>query len=407
MKYRFCTWSLPAQLVSLVCALCLAASPDTFASLRTDKAERAERTEKAGKETQTVLIGYAGPLSGMSSGVGKSMANAAQMAVDEANKRGLQIQGKSIQLQLLLQDDRTNPRTAEFVARYLSKTGVVGVIGHWNSAASLAAAPIYNAAGVIQISPATMSTLYTQQGNRATFRTIGNNSSAGSYTADYAVRVLQTRRILVVDDGTPFGRGFVEQFSRTAKEHGAQIVGTHTVSDKTSDFNPVLVDAEKLRPDAVLFGGLDMQASTLARAIKRRKLQMRFIGASGTVGLPFLRAAGADGNGSIVVEPGLPMDKMPGWKTFEKKYMQKFDNNIDLYAPFAYDAAQVLIAAMRQANSVDPKKVAEVLHDIRFVGMTGPISFNHEGDLINPTFTIYEVQDQSWVVRKIISGSVN
>src|SRR5450830_1148144 len=286
MKMRFAAFSLP--LVVLCCVLCLPEPAGASTAVRIDKAD---------KPAQTVLIGYAGPLSGTSSNVGKSMANAAQLAVDEANQRGLLIQGAPVSLQLLMQDDRTNPRTAEFVARYLAGSGVVGVIGHWNSAASLAAAPIYNAAGVIQISPATMSTLYTQQGNRATFRTIGNNSSAGSYTADYAVKVLQTRRILVVDDGTPFGRGFVEQFSRTAKEHGAQIVGTHTVSDKTSDFNAVLADALKLRPDVILFGGLDLQASTLARAIKRSKLQTRFIGASGTVGLPFLRAAGADGNG--------------------------------------------------------------------------------------------------------------
>jgi branched-chain amino acid transport system substrate-binding protein len=365
------------------------------------------KTSPEDGDNRTVLIGYAGPLSGTSSAVGKSMANAAQLAVDEANKRGLQIQGRAVQLKLLAQDDRTNPRTAEFVARYLVRSGVVGVIGHWNSAASLAAAPIYNAGGVIQISPASMSNLYTQQGNRAAFRTIGNNGGAGSHTADYAVKILQARRFLVVDDGTPFGRGFVEQFSRSAKEQGAQIVGSHSVSDKTSDFNAVLTDAARLRPDAVMFGGLELQASTLARSLKRRNPEVRFIGSSGTVGLPFLRAAGADGNGSVVLEPGLPMGKMPGWKNFEKNYMQKFDSNIELFAPFAYDATQVLIAAMRQANSADPKKVAEALHEIRFNGMTGTISFNQDGDLNNPTFTIYEVENQSWVVRKVISGSAN
>ncbi|WP_231502246.1 branched-chain amino acid ABC transporter substrate-binding protein [Herbaspirillum sp. RV1423] len=391
MKLMLCSFQL---------AFLLLAAP--LASMASVAKEAAKE-----KEMQIVLIGYAGPLSGTSAGVGKSMANAVQLAIDEANRHGLQIQGKPVQLQALIQDDRTNPRTAEFVAHYLVKSGVIGVIGHWNSAASLAAAPIYNAAGVIQISPATMSTLYTQQGNRAVFRTIGNNGSAGSYTADYAVKSLQARRFLVVDDGTPFGRGFAEQFSRSAKDNGAQIVGSHSVSDKTSDFNAVLADVARLRPDAVLFGGLDMQASTLARSLKRRNPETRFIGASGTVGLPFLRAAGADGNGSIVLEPGLPMDKMPGWKSFEKNYMQKFDSNIDLYAPFAYDATQVLIAAMRQANSVEPKRVAEVLHEIRFNGMTGTISFNQDGDLNNPTFTIYEVQNQSWVVKKVISGSAN
>jgi len=396
MKLRFAACSLP--LAVLCCVLCLPEPAGASTAVRIDKAD---------KPAQTVLIGYAGPLSGTSSNVGKSMANAAQLAVDEANQRGLLIQGAPVSLQLLMQDDRTNPRTAEFVARYLAGSGVVGVIGHWNSAASLAAAPIYNAAGVIQISPATMSAQYTQQGHGGAFRVIGNNSSTGSYTADYAVNVLQAKRFLVVDDGTVFGRGFVERFSRTAREEGGQIVGSHSVSDKTSDFNAVLADALKLRPDVILFGGLDLQASTLARSIKRRNVQARFIGSAGTVGLPFLRAAGADGNGSVVLEPGLPMEKMPGWKRFEKSYMQKFDSNIDLYATFAYDATQVLIAAMRQANSVDPKKVAQALHEIRFAGMTGAISFNQQGDLNHPVFTVYEVQDQRWVVRKIINSGVN
>ena len=414
MKLRLCrvllAFVLPALLSSSL-LLCLLFSQSSHASITRSSARTAAQigTNASPEDdgSRTVLIGYAGPLSGTSAAVGKSMANAAQLAVDEANKSGLQIQGRPVQLKLLIQDDRTNPRTAELIARYLVRSGVVGVIGHWNSGASLAAAPIYNAGGVIQISPASMSNLFTQQGNRAAFRTIGNNDSAGSYTADYAVKTLQARRFLVVDDGTPFGRGFVEQFSRSAKELGAQIVGSHSVSDKTSDFNAVLIDALKLRPDAVMFGGLELQASTLARSLKRRSPGIRFIGSSGTVGLPFLRAAGADGNGSVVLEPGLPMDKMPGWKNFEKNYMQKFDSNIELFAPFAYDATQVLIAAMRQANSMEPKKIAEALHAIHFSGMTGPVSFNQQGDLNNPTFTIYEVENQSWVVKKVISGSAN
>lgn len=390
-----CALPLACSLVAAVALAC----PFAWASPARSVATPTAPVEK-------LVIAYAGPLSGTAAGVGRSMANAAQLAVDEANKRGLQIQGKPVQLTLLQLDDRSNPRTAEFIAHYLVRSRTVGVIGHWNSAASLAAAPIYNAGGIVQISPATMSTLYTRMGNRAAFRTVGNNGGAGSHTADYALKVLQARRFVVVDDGTPFGRGFVEQFSRAAKEAGAQILVTHTVSDKTSDFNAILADIAKLRPDAVLFGGLDNQAATLVRTMRRHKLATRFIGAAGTVGLPFLRAAGADGNGSVVVEPGLPTERMPGWKAFEKNYMQKFDTSIDLYAPFAYDAAQVLIAAIRQANSAAPDKVAEALREIRFNGLTGQLSFSHEGDRNNPDFTIYEVHDQSWVVRKVINGTL-
>jgi len=352
-----------------------------------------------------ILIGFAGPLSGASAGVGKSMLNATHLAVDEANKRGTHIGGKPVVFKVISQDDRTDPRTAELVARYLVKIGVTAVIGHWNSAASLAAAPVYEAAGIIQISPATMSRRYTAEGRRTSFRTIGNNDSAGKLTADYVVKTLGAGRVAVVHDGTPFGQGIAEQFGKTVKEHGGAVVGSYTVSDKTSDFNRILSELKQLKPDAIFFGGLDVQAAALARGVARMQLGARFIAASGTVGLPFLKAAGADGNNTVVLEPGLPLERMPGWKSFEKNYMQKFDTGIDLYAPFAYDATQVLIAAIRQADSVDQKKITGVLRDIRFNGLSGPVSFNAEGDLRQPVFTIYEVQNQSWVVRKTISGN--
>lgn len=352
-----------------------------------------------------ILIGYAGPLSGASAAVGKSMLNAVHLAVDEGNKRGMHIGGKPVVFKVISQDDRTDPRTAELVARYLVKIGVTAVIGHWNSAASLAAAPIYESAGTIQISPATMSRRYTAEGRRTSFRTIGNNDGAGKFTADYAVKTLGVTRVALINDGTPFGQGIAEQFGKTVKEHGAAVLGSYAVSDKTSDFNRILAELKVLKPDAVFFGGLDVQAAALARGVVRMQLGARFIAASGTVGLPFLKAAGADGNHTVVLEPGLPLERMPGWKSFEKNYMQKFDSSIDLYAPFAYDAAQVLIAAIRQADSTDQRKIVSVLRDIRFNGMTGPVSFNAEGDLKQPVFTIYEVQDQSWVVRKTITGN--
>lgn len=227
-----------------------------------------------------ILIGFAGPLSGASAGVGKSMLNATHLAVDEANKRGTHIGGKPVVFKVISQDDRTDPRTAELVARYLVKIGVTAVIGHWNSAASLAAAPVYEAAGIIQISPATMSRRYTAEGRRTSFRTIGNNDSAGKLTADYVVKTLGVGRVAVVHDGTPFGQGIAEQFGKTVKEHGGAVVGSYIVSDKTSDFNRILSELRQLKPDAIFFGGLDVQAAALARGVARMQLGARFIAKS-------------------------------------------------------------------------------------------------------------------------------
>lgn len=352
----------------------------------------------------TLLIGFAGPLTGPSAGVGKSMQNAVQLAVDEANRKGLRIAGKSYRLKMTAQDDRADPATAEYVARYLVSQRVVGVVGHWNSGASLAAAPIYHAAGVIQVSPATMSRKFTAQAYPAVFRTIPNNDSVGQFAAEYAARKLGVKTLATIDDRTPFGQGLAEQVARTARELGVEVIGSYSVSDKTSDFNGPLLAIRKRAPDMIFFGGLDWQAGLLAKAIKRLKIDSRLMGSAGTVGLPFLMQAGADGNGALVLEPGPAPEKMPGWKSFRQRYGQSFDTNIDLYATFAYDAAQALINAMRQAGGTDGAAIALEMHKLRFAGVSGTIAFNDEGDLLHPTFTMYEVQDQRWVPLFQVGG---
>nr|WP_324879020.1 branched-chain amino acid ABC transporter substrate-binding protein [Herbaspirillum sp.] len=361
-------------------------------------------TEEAGRAEDTLAIGFAGPLSGASMAVGRSMQNGAQLAVDEANRRGLRIGGKSYRLKLISQDDRADPGTAEYVARYLVGQRVIGVVGHWTSGTSLVAAPVYHAAGVIQVTPSAMSRKLTSLSYPRIFRTIPNNESIGRLAADYAIGKLDVRTIVTIDDRTPFGQGLAEQFARQAQAQGARVLGRYSVSDKTSDFNAPLMQARKQAPDLIFFGGLDWQAGILARSIRRLKLDTRLMASAGTVGLPFLMRAGADANGTLVLEPGPPQDKMPGWKSFRQRYSQSFDSDIDLYAVFAYEAAQAIIQGLRQAGSADPDAIARAMHRMRFDGISGPVAFNQEGDLMNPSFTMYEVKDQRWVPVERFSG---
>jgi len=358
----------------------------------------------AGDDADILRIGFAGPLSGPSSGVGKSMHDAVVLAVEEANQRGLRIDGKLWRIRLLAQDDRADDATAEYVARYLVGQKVIGVIGHWNSGASLAAAPIYHAAGVIQISPATMSRRFTAQSYPAVFRTIANNDSLGLYSADHVVRRMGIRSVATIDDRTPFGQGLAEQFNRAARERGAQVMGSYSVSDKTSDFNGPLLELRRRKPELIFFGGLDWQAGLLAKAIARLQIDARLMVSPGSVGLPFLMSAAAAGNGAVVLEPGAAPQRMPGWKAFRQRYGLRFDSDLHLYASFAYDAAQALLMAIRQRASHDPTAVAQQLHRLRFTGVSGPIAFNAEGDLENPSFTVYEVRQQRWVPLLQIDG---
>lgn len=337
--------------------------------------------------------------------MGKSMEVAARIAIIDANAQKLKIAGQPVLFKLLSQDDRGDNRTAVLVADYLVKSNVVGVIGHWNTGASILASKIYHAAGIPEIAPGSTGHQYTQSGYANTFRIVGHDDDGGTYAGNYTADQLKLSRVAVIDDSTGFGVSLADRFTKTAIEAGAAVVGRESVNNKTADFNAALGNLQAKKPELIFFGGLGPQAAILARSIKRLNLTAKLLAADGTVGPMFLQLAGADGNGTLGMAPGQPREKMNGWKIFEKKYYANDSNEIEFYAPFAYDATLTLVAAIRQANSTEPEKVISALRNIRYNGLTGNIAFDNEGNLSNAAYTIYEVQNQKWVAIKTFSNT--
>jgi branched-chain amino acid transport system substrate-binding protein len=107
------------------------------------------------------------------------------------------------------------------------------------------------------------------------------------------------------------------------------------------------------------------------------------------------------------LEPGRPLDRMPGGKAFDAQYRAKYHAPIELHAPFAYDAAATIIAAVQQTQSTDPAKLVAAIHAIDRQGVTGTIAFDSEGNLKDPAFTIYQVKGGSWDVVDILGGNAS
>ena len=106
----------------------------------------------AGGGETVVKIGHAAPLTGGIAHLGKDNENGARLAVEEANKEGLTIDGKKIKLELVGEDDAGDPKTGTAVAQKLVDEKVVAVVGHLNSGVSIPASKIYSDAGIVKIS---------------------------------------------------------------------------------------------------------------------------------------------------------------------------------------------------------------------------------------------------------------
>ncbi|KFF76599.1 amino acid ABC transporter substrate-binding protein [Serratia marcescens] len=353
----------------------------------------------------TVLIGLAGPLTGPSARIGKDLENGARLAIADANAQKPTLNGKPVTFKLLSEDDQSDPRTAVAVAQRLVDEGVAGVVGHWNTGTSIPAARIYHDAGIAQVAPVATGHGYTQQGFDTSFRVMGHDDDGGNYAGQYAVKTLKAKRIAVIDDRTAFGQGLADEFIKSLQAQGVQPVTREYVDDKTVDFSAVLTTVRSKNADLIFFGGVDSQAAPLARKLKQLGMNAQLMGAGGFVSQTFLTLAQREGEGVVALEPGLPLEQMPGGKAFEQAYRDRYHTHIELHAPFAYDATRVLIAAIEQAGSADPADYLPTLRAIHYQGVTGAIAFDAQGNLQQPSFTLYRVVDGKWQPQTVLGGA--
>lgn len=352
----------------------------------------------------TVLIGLAGPLTGPSARIGKDLENGARLAIADANAQKPTLNGKPVTFKLLSEDDQSDPRTAVAVAQRLVDEGVAGVVGHWNTGTSIPAARIYHDAGIAQVAPVATGHGYTQQGFDTSFRVMGHDDDGGNYAGQYAVKTLKAKRIAVIDDRTAFGQGLADEFIKSLQAQGVQPVTREYVDDKTVDFSAVLTTVRSKNADLIFFGGVDSQAAPLARKLKQLGMNAQLMGAGGFVSQTFLTLAQREGEGVVALEPGLPLEQMPGGKAFEQAYRDRYHTHIELHAPFAYDATRVLIAAIEQAGSANPADYLPKLRAIYYQGVTGAIAFDAQGNLQQPSFTLYRVVDGKWQPQTVLGG---
>jgi len=349
----------------------------------------------------TIRIGSVAPLTGPQSHIGKDNDNGARLAVDEINAQGLKLAGKPVKLELVSQDDAADPKTAATVAQKLVDDGAKAVIGHLNSGTTIPASRIYHDNGIPQISPSATAIAYTAQGYNTAYRVMANDAQQGRALGQYAVTKLGAKKIAVIDDRTAYGQGLADEFEKAVKAAGASITAREYTSDKATDFTAILTSIKGKTPDLVFFGGMDPQGGPMAQQMKRLGLRAQLLGGDGLQNINFLKLAGVDAEGVIASSPGLPLAAMPGGPAFKQKFEARF-GPIQVYAPYAYDAVNVLAAAMKRADSAEPAKVLAELAKTDQSGVTGPLRFDAKGDIAGGSVTLYRVKNGAWVVLETV-----
>ncbi|MCW5613145.1 MAG: branched-chain amino acid ABC transporter substrate-binding protein [Rubrivivax sp.] len=353
-----------------------------------------------------VRIGHVGPTSGAIAHLGKDNEMGARMAIDELNAKGVMIGNRKARFELLAEDDAADPKQGTAAAQKLVDSRVNGVIGHLNSGTTIPASKIYSDAGIPQISPSATNPRYTRQGYKTAFRVVADDVHLGGTLGRYAVEQLKGQRIAVIDDRTAYGQGVADEFEKGAKGKGGNVVGREFTNDKATDFTAILTSLKAKNPDVVFFGGMDAVAGPMMRQMKQLGINAKFMGGDGicTGELPKL-AAGTMADGQVVCAEagGVEGEAKKSMDDFKVKFKAKFNTDVQLYAPYVYDATMAMVAAMQKAGSADPAKYLPELQKISHKGVTGTIAFDNKGDIRNGALTLYTykggAREQIAVVR--------
>jgi branched-chain amino acid transport system substrate-binding protein len=335
-------------------------------------------------------IGYAAPLTGDQAIVGIPMSQCAELAIAEANEDA----ALPFALALERVDDGAEPARAQQVARgFIEDPTVIGVVGHKNSGPSLAAAPLYAEAGLVQITPSSTNSRLSQQGYRTFFRMCAHDAIQGQVAARYALRVLGARRVAIVHDRTDYGRPLADTVQATVQEEGGDVVLFEGITEGAQDFGETVERLRQCSPHLIYFALTEIESSILARQLSAAGIGVDRFGTDGSKESQFVPLAGPAAEGTYQTYAGVDPASTPSARPFVQRFTEQY-GPVPVYGTEVYDATNLLIGALRRTATPDRQAIARALRAMGEVqGASGPISFDANGDRQDPQVSIWRVEN--------------
>ncbi|UCV19289.1 branched-chain amino acid ABC transporter substrate-binding protein [Ferribacterium limneticum] len=358
----------------------------------------------AAKPEVVVKLGHVAPMTGPQAHLGKDNENGAVLAIEELNAKGMEIGGAKVKFELINEDDAADPKQGAIVAQKLVDAKVNGVIGHLNSGTTIPASKLYADAGIPQISGSATNPKYTQQGFATAFRVMANDVQQGKSLGEFAVKQ-GVKTVAIVDDRTAYGQGLADEFKKAAEASGIKVVANEYTTDKATDFKAILTKIKSTKAELVFFGGMDAQGGPMAKQMKELGIKAKFLGGDGVCTPEFMKLGGPATEGQFCSLPGMPLEKLAKGPEFREKFSKKFGAEIQLYAPYVYDAVMVMADSMKRADSVEPAKFLPAIGQTKYDGVTAMVEFDALGDLKGGAISIYKYTGGKLEYVETLGGS--
>jgi branched-chain amino acid transport system substrate-binding protein len=328
-----------------------------------------------------IKLGVGGPITGGSAAFGAQLKNGVEQAVEDINAAG-GILGQKIQV--VVGDDRADPKEGVSVANKFVGDGVKFVVGHFNSGVTIPSSEVLQENGILQITPAATNPKVTERGMWNIFRTCGRDDQQGPVAGAIIADKFKGKRIAIVHDKTTYGQGLAEETRKALNAKGIKEVLFDGVNVGDKDYRALVSKIGAARADLVYWGGLHDTGGLILRQMRDQGSKATFMGADGITDDEFAAIAGPGAEGTLMTfspDPRLNPANKQIIEVFRKKGFEP-----QAYTLYSYAAVQIIKQAAEAAKSLDAKKIAEVMHSGKvFNTVLGELSFDKKGDVTGYT----------------------
>ena len=356
-----------------------------------DSNPRQARNQQAERATGDIVVGVVWPTQGPKIDFWEGI----DIATQEINAAGGVLGRK---LRIVKADDQSSLAKGRLVAQeFADNRDMVAVIGHLYSFISLPASSIYQAAGLVYITPGATAHKINTQGFDLVFRSIASNRNLGTQLADYMASQ-GYKRVAILYEKTTNTQALANYFEQRARELGMTIVDRRRYQQGSEDFS-VQINAWKdlYAFDAIFLAARLQEGSAFITQARRLGLNLPIVSGEGLDTPAIL--VNQDAHGVAVPEEISPLVKQGApYQQFVALYRKVYGRDPGTYPVLGYDAVQLLAQAMRKANSAVPDKVALALHATQgWQGASGEFTFDAIGDIPDKKIGIKKVQDGRFV----------
>ncbi|GHV54280.1 branched chain amino acid ABC transporter substrate-binding protein [Deltaproteobacteria bacterium] len=342
----------------------------------------------------SVKIGLMAPITGAFASEGQDMKKMLELMADEINKNG-GVNGANVEL--VVEDDGSTPRSAATAASRLVAAGVVAVVGTYGSAVTEASQDIYDEAGVVQIATGSTSIRLSSKGMKRFFRTCPRDDEQGRVIVA-GIKRFGYKNVAILHDNSAYAKGLADEVKQGLDAAaGIKIAFFDALVPGERDYSTTLTKLKGLKADVICFTGYYPEAGLLLRQMDGMQFSIPLIGGDATNNLDLVAIAGKAATGYRFVSPPLPADIDSAIaQKFLAVYQAKYNSRPNsIWSVAAGDAFNAIMAAVK-AKGADSAAIAEYLHnDMKELdSLTGKISFDKNGDRIGELYRLYEVNEK-------------